>query len=300
VLALRAGEHDFGVAYIGPRGEGRDYTEKEQRLLAAFTSHAALAIERTRLARALNEAQLVRESDALKSALLSSISHDLRSPLAAIKAFATGLLEAGPGCDVATVREGLTAIDEESDRLNRLVGNLLDLTRLQAGALRVNRDWYVLSEVVEEVLRRMARALSQHPLDTSLPDDLPPLWIDATLVQQVLINLIENAVKYTPPGTRIHLRARRTEGSVTLSVADEGPGIAPAERAAVFERFYRLEESEGKRTGTGLGLAICRGFIEAHGGAIGIEEGGVGTTITFSLPSEVGSERGEEIDPGRG
>jgi two-component system sensor histidine kinase KdpD len=297
-LPLRAGEHDFGVAYVGPRQGGQDYGEKEQRLLATFTGHAALAIERTRLARALNEAQLVRESDALKSALLSSISHDLRSPLAAIKAFATGLLEGGAECDAATVREGLAAIDHESDRLNRLVGNLLDISRLQAGALRMNCDSYAVAEVVAEVVGRMARGLAGHPLEVRIPDDLPAVWIDCPLIQQVLTNLLENAVKHTPPATPIRITARRTTDGVAVSVADEGPGIAPSQREAVFARFYRLEESEGKRAGTGLGLAICRGFVEAHGGAIWIEESERGTHVTFSLPlAAVEAQFGEEVGP---
>jgi two-component system sensor histidine kinase KdpD len=277
------------------------YAAKDRRLLAAIAHHAALAIERTRLSRELSEAQLLRESDALKSALLSSISHDLRTPLAAIKAFATGLLEAGSTWDPATVRESLVAIDGEADRLNRMVGNVLDVSRLEAGALRVHRDWVSIREAIDEALYRLARVLHDHPTTVDVPPDLPPVFVDYALIHQVLVNLLENVAKHTPSGTRIAVTARRDGSEVHVSVSDAGPGILHSEREAVFQRFYRLEESEGRRGGTGLGLAICKGFIEAHGGHIWVAETvQPGTTITFSIPlTAEEEERGEEVDSGR-
>jgi two-component system sensor histidine kinase KdpD len=302
VLPLQAGELDFGVMRVGPRGDRGEYREKERRLLAAIADHVALAIERTRLTRELSEAHLLRESDALKSAILSAVSHDLRTPLAAIKAFATGLLEAGVPWDPDTVRESLTAIDEEADRLNRLVGNLLDVSRLQAGSLSLNRDWYSIEALIHETLRRSERLLERHPVTTDVSADLPAVSLDYPLVQQVLINLLDNAVKHTPAGTPIQITARQLPAEIQVSVSDRGPGIAASEREAVFGKFYRLEKSEHRRAGAGLGLAICRGFVEAHGGRIWIEESpGAGATVTFSLPVDGMEGRcGEEIDPRRG
>jgi two-component system sensor histidine kinase KdpD len=178
----------------------------------------------------------------------------------------------------------------------------LDLSRLESGALQMNRDWYAIGEAIHEAIRRMSRVLSDHPTTVDVPADLPPVCIDYPLIQQVLINLFGNIAKHTPPGTPVRVSARRAGGSLVVSVADEGPGIAASERRAVFQRFYRLEAAEGKRAGAGLGLAICRGFVEAHGGTIWIEDSaGLGTTVTFSLPlGEEEERRGEEGDPGRG
>lgn len=267
------------------RSRGSSFGEEEERLLTTFAHQAALAIDKANLAERARHAAALEEADRVKTALLSSVSHDLRSPLAAIKTAATGLLD--PDADLAPGEraELLAAIDGETDRLTRLVADLLDLSRIQGGALRPRKEWADVAEIVLAVVDRLSARLVEHPIEVALPDDLPLLPLDYARVDQVLSNLVENAAAYAPAGTPIALSARADGNGVAIRVCDQGPGIPLRERERVFEPFYRGVTTEGLHPGSGLGLAICRGIVEAHGGWIRVEGAREpGTTVVVWLP----------------
>lgn len=284
-LPLTVAGTGVGVMRVArSRGAG-SFGEEEERLLATFAHQAALAIDKANLAEQARHAAALEEADRIKTALLSSVSHDLRSPLAAIKTAVTGLLDPGAALDGADRAELLAAIDEETDRLAHLVANLLDLSRIQGGALRPRKEWADLAEIVAAVVDRLAPRLPGHPIEVALPDELPLLPCDYARVDQVLSNLIENAAAYAPPGTPIAITAQSQEGGVLVRVQDHGPGIAALEQERVFEPFYRGAATEGLHTGSGLGLAICRGIVEAHGGWIRVDPAETaGASVAFWLP----------------
>ena len=204
--------------------------------------------------------------------------------LASIKASATSLLDESVEWDAETRRDLLTAVDEETDRLTLMVSNLLDLSRIEGGALRPQMDWYDLDELLADVRHRHSGRVEGHPVRIKVEPDLPLLQFDYVQIAQVLVNLLENAVKYTPAGTAITITARQTLGGVEVAVHDDGPGIPLERQGRLFEKFYRVD-SGGAAPGTGIGLAICKGLIEAHGGRIGVESApGSGTTFRFTLP----------------
>ena len=240
----------------------------------------------------------------MRAALLTSISHDLRTPLASILGSATSLAsDQGDVLDAPTRRALLQTIVEEADRLNRFIGNLLDMTRLESGALRPRTSLLDLSDVFGAALSRAAGILAHHQVDLDLAPDLPPLKLDAVLFEQVLFNLFDNAAKYAPAGTRIQISARRDGDRVMLRVADEGPGIPPADVDRVFDKFFRARGADRQRAGTGLGLAICRGFIEAMDGRIiaanRTDRSGAVITITLPVPVDdaMGAPLPEEFEP---
>lgn len=283
-LPLIVGGSSVGVMRVARTRDGT-FGEEEERLLTTFAHQAALAIEKANLAERARHAATLEEADHVKSALLSSVSHDLRSPLAAIKTAATGLLDPDATLTAMERTELLTAIDEETDRLTRLVADLLDLSRIQGGALRPRKEWAEIGEIVVAAVDRLAARLPDHPIEVTLPDDLPLLPVDYARMDQVLSNLIENAATYSPPCTPITITARTDHGGIMLRVRDQGPGIALAERDRVFTPFYRGATVEGTHPGSGLGLAICRGIVEAHGGWIRVEHtDGPGTSIALWLP----------------
>jgi two-component system sensor histidine kinase KdpD len=223
------------------------------------------------------------ETEQMRSSLLSSVSHDLRTPLAVVTGAASTLLE--DTIDASTRRELTETILQEAQRLNRLVRNLLDMTRLEAGALRVNKEWQPLEEVVGSALNRMEDALSGRHVRIELAPDLPLVPLDAVLIEQVLVNLLENAVKYTPPGSPLEVGASTRPGGVEVVVADHGPGIPPGEEKRIFDKFYRVNAASGG--GVGLGLAICRGIVMAHGGQLFVQNrAGGGAIFRFQLPVE--------------
>ncbi len=264
-----------------------EYSSDERRLLTTFANQAALAIDRARLIEEATRAAALEEVDRLKSALLAAVSHDLRTPLASIKASATSLLQDDVQWDTVTQREFLTAIDEETDRLARLVSNLLDLTRIQGGALKPEKEWNEIGEVIGSVTDRLGPLLQMHPLVVTIAPDVPPVACDFVEIAQVLTNLIENAAKYSDAGTQIVVTAARDGQDVRVQVRDHGFGIPADDLPRVFDTFYRVRrEGRARRiSGTGIGLAICKGFIEAHGGTIGaISVVGQGSTFTFTLP----------------
>ncbi len=265
---LRTGRGPLGVVGIIRDDPGALLSPDQQRLLDALADQAALAIERVNLARDLHLARLQVETDRLRAALLTSISHDLRTPLASILGSATSLRSQDAILDVATKEALLRTIIEESDRLNRFIGNLLDMTRLESGTLQPRSGLNELSDVIGAALRRASKILAAHRIEVDLAADVPMLALDMVLFEQVLFNLLDNAGKYAPAGSLITIAAHRDGGFVTLRVMDEGDGIPPAETAKVFEKFHRAGGADRRRAGTGLGLAICRGFVEAMGGTI--------------------------------
>jgi two-component system sensor histidine kinase KdpD len=283
-LPLLASRGTIGVLGVRP-AQARTLLAPEQvHLLETFASQTALAIERATLAEEAQQAQVGIETERLRNTLLSSVSHDLRTPLAAITGAASSLLEGEAALDTPTRRELLQMIYEEADRLNRLVSNLLQMTRLESGPIQLEKEWQSLEEVIGVALTRLAERLQAHPLTTHLPEDLPLLPFDSVLVEQVLINLLDNAIKYTPPGTPITVSAWTNNETVTVEVADSGPGLPPGNEQRIFEKFYRALRA-GEGSGAGLGLTICRGIIEAHGGRIWAESRpGGGAALRFTLP----------------
>ncbi len=229
------------------------------------------------------DALLRARTEEMRSALLSAMSHDLRTPLAAITGAATTLKERREAADGFENAELLDTICEEAERLERLVRNLLDMTRLESGALVVKRDWVPLEEVVGAALTRLERQLGTRPVRTSLPDNLPLVSVDAILLEQLFVNLLENAAKYTPAGSLLELSAYAAEHSIIVELADRGPGLPAGAEQRIFEKFYRGQH-EGA-PGAGLGLAICLGIAHAHGGAlVGENRPGGGAVFRLTLP----------------
>lgn len=264
--------------------EARSATAAERRLLQAFAAQGALALERARLAQAETRAEVLAESDKLKSALLSSVSHELRTPLATIKAAVTSLQSETVQWASQARMELLTAVEDEADYLNLLVGNLLDMSRIEAGALQPQRQWDILAEIVSGVARRLRRVTERHQLEVDVPDDLPLAPVDHLELERVFINLIDNSVKYAPPNTTIGVRALvQDDAWLLVQVSNEGPPVPEEQLRHIFEKFHRVTDA-GRVTGTGLGLSICKGIIEAHGGRIWAENLPGGFAFNFTLP----------------
>jgi two-component system sensor histidine kinase KdpD len=283
-LPLRGAQCQLGVLGVRP-SDPRRFEDPEQRsLLEIFAGQIASALDRAHLAEQAQQAQVEIEAERLRSSLLSSVSHDLRTPLSVITGAASALSEAHAELDSTARHELAQTIQEEALRLNRLVRNLLDMTRLSAGAVRISKEWQPIEGVVGAVLERLEQPLRGRAVTTRFAPDLPLVPIDAALVEQLLTNLLENAVKYTPPGTPVEISARPAEGGLLVEVADRGPGIPPASAQMIFEKFYRLPR-EGATGGAGLGLAISRAIVEAHGGRIWVENRlGGGAAFRFTLP----------------
>jgi two-component system sensor histidine kinase KdpD len=281
-MPLTASRGTIGVLGVRPAQPRRFLAPEQLHLLETFASQAALALERVELARVAHRAQLRAETEQMRSSLLSSVSHDLRTPLAAITGALSGLRDGDTQLDTATRADLVRMAYGEAERLNRLVGNLLDMTRLESRGVQAQREWQPLEEVIGAALTRLEDQLGEHPLTTALPPDLPLVPLDGVLIEQVLINLLENAIKYTPPGTPIAISASAAHDAVTIAVADRGPGIPPGDEQRIFEKFYRSTRNGG---GAGLGLAICKGMVEAHDGRIWAENRpGGGAIFSFSLP----------------
>ncbi|HEY4105032.1 MAG TPA: sensor histidine kinase KdpD [Polyangiaceae bacterium] len=280
-LPLLASRGKVAVLGVCPEDPKRHLTPEALQHLGAFANQIAIAIERTELASEAQWAQLQMETEQMRSSLLSSVSHDLRTPLAVVTGAASMLLE--DSVNLETRRELTETILQEAQRLNRLVRNLLDMTRLEAGALHVNKEWQPLEEVIGAALNRMEEALAGRQVVTALVADLPLVPLDVVLIEQVLANLLDNALKYTPPESPIEIRARTRAGGVEVAVLDRGPGIPPGFEQRIFEKFYRVPGAPAG--GAGLGLAICRGIVMAHGGQLVAENrAGGGAEFRFQLP----------------
>ncbi|OIR19651.1 sensor protein KdpD [mine drainage metagenome] len=283
-LPLRASAEVLGVLVLLPLNSARLALPEQQRLLETFVSQIALALERVRLAAEAQSAQLKIETEQLRNSLLSAISHDLRTPLAAIVGASSSLVRDSERLDDVARRELGQAIYDEATRMASLANNLLDMARLQAGAIVLNRQWQPLEEVVGAALAGMNQRLANHTVSVRLTHDLPLVEIDSLLIERVFANLLDNAVKYTPPGTPIEIGATAAAGELTVTVSDRGGGIPEGEEKLIFEKFHRVA-SEGNQGGAGLGLSICRSIIEAHGGRIWAENLSTGgAAFHFTLP----------------
>jgi two-component system, OmpR family, sensor histidine kinase KdpD len=282
-LAVGAIRSLVGVLALFPKDLARFDDPEQRRLVDAFADQTAMAIERGRLAEEMQRARIQVEAEQLRSTLLSSVSHDLRTPLAVMTGAASSLVDDDATLPPATRRELSQAILEEAERLNRLVRNLLDMTRIESGAVKVKKEWQSVEEVVGVALNRTEPRLAQRRVATKVPGDLLAPF-DAVLVEQVLVNLLENAGKYAEGNTPIEVNAARADTEVVIEVADRGPGISSGDRERVFEKFYRGKSAPGT-SGVGLGLAICRAIVVAHGGRIWVEDrDGGGSSFKLALP----------------
>ncbi|MCF4167721.1 sensor histidine kinase KdpD [Zavarzinia compransoris] len=286
-LPLRTASGPVAVIGIESEAPGRALSAETRRLVDALCDQAAVAIERVALIDELDEASVKARSEQLHALLFASISHDLRTPLASILAAATTLRRDHDRLAPPARDDLLATVEEEGERLNRFVGNLLDMTRLEAGALELRRDWTSMADVVATAIRRAGGMLGRHEVMIGIEPGLPPLRLDHALIEQVLINLLDNARKYSPETGRITVSVSRAGDFIETAVTDQGAGIPEAERDLIFDKFYRVRAGDRRVAGTGLGLAICKGFVEAHGGRIEAlaAPDGTGTTIRFALPT---------------
>jgi two-component system sensor histidine kinase KdpD len=295
-IPLHGTESVLGVLGVRPDAALLPLRPDQIDLLEALSRQAASGLERARLAEEAQQARVAMETERLRSTLLSSVSHDLRTPLAAIEGAATTLLDRRASIDDGVRRDLLDTIREEAERLNRRVRNLLDMTRLDSGTVSVNKEWQPLEEVVGAALTQMEDRLAGREVQTDLPESLPLVPLDTVLVEQVLVNLLENALKYSEGQDPIEVKASSAEGEVILEVADRGPGIPSGEEERIFQRFHRVSGDRGSR-GVGLGLAICRAIVAAHGGRIWAENrADGGASFKLTLPLE-GTPPEPEADP---
>lgn len=256
----------------------------EERLLKIFASQSVLAIERIRLAEDARKARVLEESDRLKSSLLSSVSHELRSPLAAIKASVSSLRSGDVEWESEARTELLTTVEEEIDHLNVLVGNLLDMSRIEAGALKPQKKPDMLSEIVGAVIGRIRPQTQNHNVFVDVSDDLPLVNVDHVQMQQVFTNLLTNSLKYSPPGSTIRIAAKpKDKQFLQVTLSNQSMPVPETDLERIFDKFYRINPSE-RVTGAGLGLSICKGIIEAHGGTIWAENVADGLAFNFTVP----------------
>lgn len=285
-VPLLTQNHSLGALLVRGRSSSEESTATNLPLMQALADQAAVAIQRALLAREAEQAVALREADKLKSMFISTITHELQSPLGFIKGYATTLLRPDAIFDGKTRREFLQIISDESDSLSALIDDLLDVSRLEAGALPMERRPASISGLLRRAAKRVRTRSDAHQIVMHVPDRLPMTDVDPRRIEQVARNLLDNAIKYSPKGGMVTIAAGVRDGSVIVSIADEGIGIPTSEQSRVFERFYRSSTaSTVSRRGAGLGLAICRGIVEAHGGEIWIDsEPSQGTTVHFSLP----------------
>jgi two-component system, OmpR family, sensor histidine kinase KdpD len=288
-LPMRTGRGSIGVIGIDNDKSGPLLTPDQRRLLDALMDQGALAIERVLLVEDMDRVKRTVESDRLRSALLTSISHDLKTPLASVLGAASTMRDLASGLTDQEKHDLLATVIDESERLNRFIANLLDMTKLESGAVVPNTAPHDIGEIVGSALRRASKILARHRVSLELAADLPMLELDAVLFEQVLFNLLDNAAKYAPAETTISIRSLRDRDSVCLQIIDEGEGIPPAELESIFDKFYRAQKGDHVRPGTGLGLAISRGFVEAMRGRISAanrtDRSGAVLTIRLPIPA---------------
>lgn len=294
-LPMRSAGRSVGVIGVRRDGTAANLSEEERRLTEAMADQAATAIERLTLNADVERARITAETESLRSAMLSAISHDLRTPLAAILGAATSLGSYNSYFEQQGRDELVATIREEAERMSRFIGNLLDITRVESGTLEVRNDATDIGEVVGAAVRRARRILGEHQLQLRAAPDLPLLDLDGVILEQTLFNLLDNAGKYSPPHSAILVETRRIGSQIAIRVVDEGPGIPPHDLQRVFEKFYRSAHGGRQRAGTGLGLAICRGFVEAMGGRIiasnRTDRPGAVFQIDFPLPTRAAVPR---------
>ncbi|MBI2868685.1 MAG: response regulator [Chloroflexi bacterium] len=291
VVPLTAGGERLGVMGFASR---LPVLPRTLDTLAAVAHELSIAIRNSQLYEEASSARALRELDAMRSKLLANVSHQLRAPLAVIKGYASSLLQTDVTFDIKTLQEFLVAIDQEADRLARLIDEMLLMCRIEKGALELRRDYYAVRTVVESVTEPLANLTLRHRLCVDIAPGLAPVYVDIKRIGEALVNLVENAAKYSPEGTDICLAAGQDADRVVFTVSDQGCGIPPECREKVFERFYRVPDPAVQaRPGTGLGLSICRGIVRAHGGEISVRgQPGGGSEFSFFLPR--GEQRSRE------
>ena len=290
-VPLQVADATLGVLALRPRDPQSEYwllpEQLRHRLLESLAKQVALAFEVERLQKTALAAQVVVETERLRSSLLGSLTHDFQTPLAAIMGSASSLLDLQGKIDPGQAQEMLANIYDEAERLSRLVNNLLDISMLQTGYLKLHKELQPLEEVVGAALNRLEKRLAGRPITTSLPADLPMVPLDASLAEHIFINLLENSLKYTPPGSPLAIAAVSNDGEIEVEVADQGPGLPPDDLEKIFEMYYRGAEDIGQK-GYGLGLSICRAIVQAHGGRIwAANRTGGGAAIRFTFPLKV-------------
>ena len=285
---MHTGRGAIGIVGICRDEAGPLLRVEQRRLLDALMDQSALAIERVHLVEDVERVKRIAETDRLRSALLTSISHDLKTPLAAVLGSASALRDLAPSLDDAAKSDLITTIIDEAERLNRFIANLLDMTRLESGAVIANVSAHDIAEIVATALARASRILANHRVEMDLASDLPMAMVDAVLFEQALFNLLDNAAKYAPAGSSIRIESARDGTRFVLRVLDEGPGISADDLERIFDKFYRAHKGDQVRAGTGLGLAISRGFIEALQGTLTAanrtDRSGAEFTITLPVP----------------
>ena len=287
IVPLRAATRTMGVVVIRPAPPGRIPAASAWHSATVLAEQASAALERANFAERHERVRIEVEAERLRTALLSSLSHDLRTPLGTIEGSASSLLQDSPLLPLEARSELAETIVQESRRMTRLVGNLLDMVRVETGGLAVKKSWQPLEEALGVALLRLEEQLKGHPVGTKLPSDLPLVPIDELLIEQVFLNLLENAAKYTPQGTPINIIAWAEPGAVVVEVSDRGPGVPLDAEQSVFRKFYRTPRSEGdgELGGAGLGLTICEGIVVAHGGRIWVQRAAEGgAAFRFTLP----------------
>jgi two-component system sensor histidine kinase KdpD len=298
-----------GILAVKPSLHGDQLTPEQRRLLESFASQIALAVERAQLDEQARQAQLLKATERLQTALLDSVSHELRTPLVSITGALSSLQEENSHLDAPTRRNLVETALEEAERLNHLVGNLLDMTRIEAGAIRLKREQCDVQDVIGSALERLANRLAGREVAVDVPAALPLVPMDFALIVQVLVNLLDNALKYSPPTSPIQVGVRAVDAALEIQIADRGIGIPREDLARIFDKFFSVQRRDQARqlvpvetrrtkfdkafrvrrpdkiSGIGLGLSICKGIVEAHGGIITAEnrvDGG--TILTLQLP----------------
>lgn len=287
-VPLTGSQRTHGAIAIRVSDAERLLDPEIRRLLEACANQLALALERDQLAIDAAEARIQAQAEQVRSSLLSSVSHDLKTPLAAIAGASSSLLE-GATLDEVTRRQLLETVADEAARLNRLLENILQMSKLDAGAAAPNRQWHVLEELIGSALHRTRSEIAQHEVAVHLPNDLPLLFVDGLLLEQVFVNLLENAARYTPEGTKVTIRAAVDGKQIRIAVSDNGPGLPEGAEERIFDKFYRASPTADGGRGSGLGLAICRAIINAHGGTIGatnLPGGGAEFVIRLPVPKK--------------
>lgn len=277
----------FPRGFLGEIKVWRDeasFSPAEERLLHTFASQGVLALERVRLMQAASRTRLLEESDRFKSSLLSSVSHELRSPLSTIKAAVTSLRSEAVDWDTTAREDLLAAVEEETDHLDQLVGNLLNMSRIEAGALKPERKWNSLAEIVASAIERTRKQIEKHTIEVDVSADLPLVPVDYFQIEQVFINLISNSIKYSPEGTTVTISAYPgNDNMLNVTVKNQGPPVPEEHIERIFDKFYRVTAAD-RVTGAGLGLSICKGIVEAHGGRIWAKNLEKGFAFNFTLP----------------
>jgi two-component system sensor histidine kinase KdpD len=283
-LPMIASSGVAGVVGVLPVDAEKGFAPEDIHFLESFVNQTAMAIERIILAKEAHDERLKAEAQKVRNTFLSSVSHDLRSPLAVVEGAASTLLEKETSLNRPDRLELLRTIREETDRLERIIHNVLNLTRLESGAINIHKEWQPLEEIIGVVLNRLSERLKEHPLELHIPPDLPLIPFDTLLLEQVLVNLLENVLRHTPTGTPIEITITLKKSAVMIDIADRGPGIPALEEETIFSKFNRSNQT---RIGAGIGLTICRAIIEAHGGRIWAENRpGGGAAFKFVIPIE--------------